>query len=138
MATCTGCGIELATADVLYTTRGDVVCVKCNDKAELAGDEDKAAQNIKRAAIVSAIGGVFGFGAISVAFVLGFYAAAIITVSSGVFAINGLMGSDSARFAKLLTRRDRTITWIALAIGLAATIYEALVFNGTTHIHVQL
>jgi hypothetical protein len=138
MTTCTGCGAQLATADVLYNTRGDAVCAACSDKAGLADDELKAARNIRRAALVSAVAGVFGFCAISVAFVLGFYAAAIITVSSGVFAVNGMMGSDSARFAKLLTKQDRIVTWTCLAIGAACTIYEALVFNGTAHVHVSL
>ncbi len=130
--------MQFVTADVLYNERGDVVCAACTEKAGLAGDERKAAQNIKRAAIVAAVGGGFGAAALAVVFMLGFYVAAVVTISSGVFAINGMMGANSERFAKLLTPRDRMVTWIGIAIGLAATIYEALVFNGTAHVHIRL
>jgi hypothetical protein len=135
MTTCTGCGAQLATADVLYNERGDVVCAACTEKAGLAGDELKAARNIKRAALVSAVGGVFGFCALSVAFGLGFYAGAIAAVSSGLFAVNGMIGSDSARFTKLLTASDRSVTWTGVAIGLGLSAYETLAFAGVLPFH---
>jgi hypothetical protein len=130
MSTCTGCGAQLATADVLYNERGEVVCAACTEKAGLADDERKAGRNIKRAALASAVGGVFGFCALSVAFGLGFYVGAIAAVSSGLFALNGLVGADADRFTKTMTASDRAVTWIGLAIGLGLSVYETLAFAG--------
>ncbi|HEX4453733.1 MAG TPA: hypothetical protein VH143_22840 [Kofleriaceae bacterium] len=138
MATCTGCGTELATADVLYSPRGEVVCAACTDKAGLADDERKAGRNIRRAAVVSAVGGVFGFCALSVAFGLGFYAGAIAAVSSGLFALNGLVGADAERFTKTMTASDRGVAWIGLAIGLGLSIYETLAFAGVMPFHLWI
>jgi hypothetical protein len=131
MATCSGCGVALATADVLYNERGEVVCVACNETAEIARDERNAGRNIERAGVVSAIAGVFGFCALGVGFGLGFWVGAILAVSSGLFALNGMIGGDAARFTKSLTASDRTITWIGLAIGLGLAGYQALVITGT-------
>lgn len=138
MAACATCGKQLALADVLYDERGEVTCATCTEKAGLAGDERKAGRNIKIAAISSAIGAVVAFCALSTAFGLGFYVGGIAAVSSGLFALNGMVGSGSERFASLLSRRDRIVTWIGIAIGLGLSAYLTLALFGLVPFHLWM
>ena len=126
---CSSCGKALATGDVLYNERGDIVCTGCNEKAGLLGNETRAAKNVKIAAITSAVAGAAALVAMGIAFVLAFWAAAIASVSSGVFAINGVSGVGSERFVKYLTSRDKTVIWVCSALGFAFTGYAAVVLR---------
>jgi uncharacterized Zn finger protein (UPF0148 family) len=57
--TCSSCGKALATADILYNDRGDVVCGDCSVKADIKGDEKRAANNVKIAALTCLVAAVF-------------------------------------------------------------------------------
>ncbi len=50
---CSSCGKALATGDVLYNPQGVVICADCSTKAEIQGDEKRAAGNIRIAAYTS-------------------------------------------------------------------------------------
>jgi hypothetical protein len=138
MAACATCSKELATADVLYDERGEVICATCTEQAGLARDERKAGRNVKVAGITSAVGAVFGFLALVTGFGLGFYVGAIAAISSGLFALNGLVGSGSARFTKLMSKADITVTWIGLAIGFGLSAYETLGMVGVVTIRLWI
>jgi hypothetical protein len=127
---CSSCGKALATSDILYNTQGNVVCVECNAKADLQGDEQRAARNIKLAAITCAVAGVAGFIALGIAFGLAFWPSVIACIASGMFALNGLHGPGAARFVAYLTKTDKLVIWVCCGLGFALTAYEALAFGG--------
>jgi len=128
--TCSSCGKTLAPSDVLYNDQGNVICAECTAKADIQGDERRAAKNIKLAAITCAIAGVAGFVALGIAFGLAFWPSAVLCIVSGLFAINGLHGPGAARFVAYLTPGDKLVIWVCCAIGGALTAYELLAFGG--------
>jgi hypothetical protein len=58
---CSGCGTNVAAANVLYTTDARVVCAKCYANADIVETDKRHAHNIRNAAIGSAVGGIFSF-----------------------------------------------------------------------------
>jgi hypothetical protein len=128
--TCTTCGKALAQADILYNTSGNVVCLDCSTKAEIKGDEGRAARNIKIAAFTCIGAAIVGFLAFGVGFGLGFWPSAIASVASGVFALNGIAGPGSEKFVAYLSGTDKTLIWVCTLIGFAITAFEVLVIGG--------
>ncbi len=72
---------------------------------------------------------MFGLAALKVAFGLGFYAAAIISVASAIFAGQAMIGGDE-RFLSKLTPAQRITIWICTGIGLLIAAYETLAYLG--------
>lgn len=132
---CSSCGKALAQSDVLYDTEARVVCADCAGKAEIRGDERRAARNIKIAAITSAIAGVVAFFALGTGVGLAFWPAIITAAASGVFAVNGMAGSGAERFVAYLTPGERITTWVCAGIGFALAAYELLAIGGKVPFH---
>jgi len=130
---CSSCGKALATSDILYNDQGNIICVECSAKADIQGDEKRAARNIKVAAMTCAAAGIAGFVALGIGFGLAFWPSVIVCVASAIFALNGLHGPGAERFVKYLTGGDRIVIYVGSAIGLALTTYEALIFGGYVH-----
>ncbi len=126
---CSSCGKALGPSDILYNEQALVVCADCTMKAQIVGDEKNAARNIRIAAYTCLVAGLFGFAALKVAFSLGFYAAAIASVASGLFAGQGMINGDE-RFLSKLTSAQRITIWICTGLGLAIAAYETLAFFG--------
>jgi DNA-directed RNA polymerase subunit RPC12/RpoP len=131
--TCSTCGKALAQPEILYNTSGNVVCLDCSTKAEIKGDEGRAARNIKIAAFTCLGTAVVSFLAFGVGFGLGFWPAAIAAVASGVFAINGIAGPGAEKFVAYLSKTDKTLVWVCTAIGFAFIAYEVLAMGGAIH-----
>jgi hypothetical protein len=134
-AACSACGKSLAQSDVLYDTEARVVCADCAGKAEIRGDERRAARNIKIAGITSAIAGVVAFFALGTGVGLAFWPAIVTTAASGVFAVNGMAGPGAARFVAYLTPGERVTTWVSTGIGFALGAYELLAIGGKVPFH---
>ena len=126
---CTVCGKALAANDVLYTSEAAVICVECSGKAEIAGDEQNSAKNIKRAAFTCLAAALLGFGSFMVMFSLGFWAGAIISVGAGLFAANSML-SNGERFLRYLSPADKTTIWVCTIAGLGIAAYETLAIFG--------
>ena len=128
---CSACGKVLATSAILYNDQGNVICNDCQMTAEIKGDEQRAAGNIRIAwrSDVASRRAVFGFAALKVAFSLGFYASAIISLGAGLFAGPGMFTADE-RFLSKLTRAQRITIWACVGLGLAIAAYETLAFFG--------
>ena len=134
-ATCSSCGKALATSDILYNTRGDVVCVECNAKADIVGDEKRAANNIRIAAITCFLAGGAALAAFFVDFGLGFIAGGVISVTAGFFAMNGMAGKGAAKFVAYLSPSAKTVVWVLALGGLAIDFFMLLCWGDVIHIH---
>jgi len=129
MTPCSSCGQALATADILYTEDARVVCLACSSKREIVRDEQRAARNIKIAAFTCLGAALFGFGSFAIGFGLFFYAAAIVSVASGIYAGGALINGHD-RFTQHMTSADKTLAWICTGLGLAVAGFETLVIAG--------
>jgi hypothetical protein len=121
-------------ADILYNERGDVVCSECAAKADIQGDEKRAANNIKIASITCLLGAIFAGAAFFVGFGLGFLAAGVISVAAGMFALNGIAGQGAAKFVAYLTPAAKTTIWVCTGIGIAIDVFVTLCWGDVIHI----
>jgi hypothetical protein len=127
---CTSCGKALAPADILYTEDAQVVCVDCSTKREIVRDEKGAARNIRIAAFTCLGAALFGFAAFSVGIGLFFYAGAIISVASGIFAGQAMISGGDERFTKHISPAEKTVIVASTLIGLGIASFETLVIFG--------
>jgi hypothetical protein len=132
--TCSSCGKALATADILYNDRGDVVCSDCAAKADIKGDEGRAANNIKIAAITCLAGAIFAGSAFFVGFGLGFFSAGVISVAAGFFALNGLAGPGAEKFVAYLSPAAKSTAWVCVSLGVAIDIFVTMCWGDVIHI----
>ena len=130
MSTCSSCGKALAAADVLYTEDAKIVCTACNVKQEIVRDEKGAARNIRMAAFTCLGAALFGFAAFSVGYGLFFYAGAIISIASGIFAGQAILSAGDERFTKHISPAEKIVIIAATVIGLAISSFETLVILG--------
>jgi hypothetical protein len=135
---CSACGKGLAASDVLYTSEAAIICAECAGKAEIVGDERNAARNIKIAAFTCLGAALMGFGAFMVAFGLGFWSGAIISVSSGLYVLNAMIGAESERFTRYLSAATKSTIWLCTLAGLAIAAYETLAMFGIIRFHFYL
>ncbi len=134
---CSTCGKALAPSDVLYTSEAAIICAACAGKAEIVGDERNAARNIKLAAFSCLGAALAGFAAFMVAFGLGFWTGAIISLAAGFYAGNSML-SDGGRFTKYLSPTEKTAVWISTIAGLVIAAYETLAIFGIVRFHFYL
>jgi len=127
---CSSCGKALAPADILYTEDAKVVCVECSTKREIVRDEKGAARNIRMAAFTCLGAALFGFAAFSVGYGLFFYAGAIISIASGIFAGQAIISAGDDRFTKHISPAEKTVIVACTFIGLAISSFETLVMFG--------
>jgi hypothetical protein len=127
MSSCSSCGTTLALADVLYTEDARIVCGACNTKREIVRDEKGAARNIRLASFTCLGAALFGFAAFAVGFGLFFYAGAIISVASGIFAGQAILSSGEARFTKHISPGEKVVIIACTGLGLAIASFETLV-----------
>jgi hypothetical protein len=128
--TCSTCGTALKPADVLYTDDARIVCVACSTKREIVRDEKGAARNIRVASFTCLGAALFGFAAFSIGFGLFFYAGAIISVASGVFAGQAILSRDDVRFTKHIAPGEKGVIIVCTALGLLISSFETLVILG--------
>jgi hypothetical protein len=128
--TCSTCGKALAPADILYTDDARVVCVTCSTKQEIVRDEKGAARNIRMASFTCLGAALFGFAAFSVGFGLFFYAGAIISIASGIFAGQAILSSGDERFTKHIAPGEKTVIVFCTVLGLLISSFETLVILG--------
>ena len=118
---CSSCGKALAPSDILYTEDAKVVCVECSTKREIVRDEKGAARNIRMASFTCLGAALFG---------LFFYAGAIISIASGVFAGQAIMSAGDERFTKHISPGEKTVIIACTVLGLAISSFETLVMLG--------
>lgn len=118
MTTCSGCGAQIAPQNVLYTTAADPVCAKCYAKEDIVETDKRAAANIKRLAIGSAVGGVITFLSPLSGIGLVVIGCILFSMISGIWALQS-MARGNERFTRHLTSGDRTLVWIASIFGIA-------------------
>lgn len=127
---CSSCGKALAPADILYTEDAKIVCVECSTKREIVRDERGAARNIRMASFTCLGAALFGFASFAVGYGLFFYAGAIISVASGIFAGQALMSAGDDRFTKHISPGEKTVIIACTVLGLAIASFETLVMLG--------
>jgi hypothetical protein len=130
MSPCSSCGKALAAADILYTDEAKIVCVECSTKREIVRDEKGAARNIRMASFTCLGAALFGFAAFAVGYGLFFYAGAIISVASGIFAGQAILSAGDERFTKHISPGEKTVIIICTVLGLAISSFETLVIMG--------
>lgn len=115
--TCSGCGIALAPAEILYTPDAKVVCAGCNSQADLVDTDKRAAANIVRAGWVAVGAGILScFGQIALMGILAYFIVATSVISAG-YALNSL-GPSNERFSKHLTASQKTVVKITAVAGI--------------------
>ena len=124
---CTSCGKALAPTDVLYTEDAKIVCVECSTKREIVGDEKRAARNIRMASFTCLGAALLGFASFAVGYGLFFYAGAIISFASGIFAGQAILSASDDRFTKHISPGEKTVIIACTVIGLALSSFETLV-----------
>lgn len=129
MSSCSSCGTALATADILYTEDARIVCLACSSKREIARDEKRAARNVKLSSFTCLGAAIFGFASFAIGFGLFFYAAAVVSIASGVYAGNALINGHD-RVTQHMTPADKAIAWACTGLGLAIAGFETLVIAG--------
>jgi uncharacterized membrane protein HdeD (DUF308 family) len=122
---CSGCGAPVAAANVLYTADARIVCAKCYAAADIVETDKRHANNIRNAAIGSALCGILTFFAPLSGVLLVVLASGTAAVASGIYAINA-MAFGQERFTKHLTPGDRLLVWICSIIGMALGAFFAL------------
>ena len=108
---CTTCGKQISGSEILYTADARVVCQGCSSKAELRGDESRAAGNIQKAA----------WTALACSLVVWifnpFFLCDIGGLVSAIYALTS-MRRGNEQFTRYLTAGARTQIWICTIIGL--------------------
>ena len=127
---CTSCGKALAPADILYTEDAKIVCIACSTKREIVRDEKGAARNIRMASFTCLGAALFGFASFAVGYALFFYAGAIISVASGIFAGQAILSAGEERFTKHISPGERVVIIACTVIGLGIASFETLVITG--------
>lgn len=126
---CSGCGVELAPQNVLYTTEALVVCAKCYAAADIVATDKRAANNIRNAAMGSLIGGVLAFFAPLSGMMIVVIAMVVFTIVSGIYAIQSLARGNE-RFTKHLSPATRVFIWIGSIVGIAIAGFIGLAVLG--------
>ena len=127
---CSQCGKALTPDAILYTEDAAVVCVDCNTKREIVRDERGAARNIRAASFTCLGAALLSFASFSVGFGLFFYAGAIISIASGIFAGTAIMSAGDERFTKHISPGEKTVIIACTVLGLGISSFETLVMLG--------
>jgi len=127
---CSSCGKSLAPADILYSEDAQIVCVDCSTKRAIVRDEKGAARNIRMASFTCLGAALFGFASFAVGYGLFFYAGAIISIASGIFAGQAILSGGEERFTKHISPGEKTVIVACTFIGLAISSFETLVMMG--------
>jgi hypothetical protein len=112
-ATCSGCGVALAQADVLYTADAKPVCAACNSKADLVDTDKRAAGNIVKAGWASLGAGALSFvGQIALLGVIAYFFVAASAIS----------GAYNDRFTQHLTATQKTTAMVTAVVGIVLSV----------------
>lgn len=126
MATCSGCGIEVADANILYTGDARIVCAKCYAQEDIIATDKRAAHNIRNAAVAAAGGGIASFFSPLSGMMIVVIACVVATFVSGIYALQSLSRGNE-RFTKHLTSGDRMLIWVCCIFGFVLSGFMALI-----------
>ncbi|HEU0031163.1 MAG TPA: hypothetical protein VFQ53_11060 [Kofleriaceae bacterium] len=129
MTTCSGCGAQMAPQNVLYTSTADPVCAKCYAKADIVATDQRAAANIKRLAVGSALGGLLAFFSPLSGFGIVVIASIIFAMASGIWALQS-MARGNERFTQHLQGSGRAMVWVLSVFGIAVAGFSLLMWFG--------
>jgi uncharacterized membrane protein HdeD (DUF308 family) len=115
---CTGCGVAVAPANVLYTSDARVVCAKCYAQADIVETDRRHARVIRNAGLASLGGGVFTFFSPLSGLLVVVIAAGVFAIATGIYAL-GQVSAGNDRFTRHLTSGDRTLVWVTAIAGMA-------------------
>jgi len=121
--------MELAPQNVLYTTEAKVVCAKCYAKEDILATDKRAANNIRNAAVGSALGGVMSFFSPLSGMMIVVIAMVVFTIISGIYAIQSLARGNE-RFTKHLSSGTRVMIWVGSIFGIAVAGFMGLAVLG--------
>ncbi|HEX4417368.1 MAG TPA: hypothetical protein VH165_05685 [Kofleriaceae bacterium] len=120
MQPCSGCGVALAQADILYTTDAQIVCAACSAKADLVETDKRAANTIRSTGFAS-----FGFAIASFVF-NPFLLCTILSVVSAFYALGSFWNPNDQRYTKHISRGARFWVMTAAAVALLLDVLVAL------------
>jgi hypothetical protein len=119
-AQCSGCGVALAQADVLYTTDAQIVCTACSAKADLVETDKRAATTIRSTGFSS-----LGF-AIASFVVNPFLLCTILSAISAFYALGSFWNPNDQRYTKHISRGARFWVMTAAAVALLLDVLAVL------------
>lgn len=119
--TCSGCGVSLNEADVLYTPDAKIVCGTCNANADILATEKRAGNNIKSA----------GFGALGMAaltFIFNpFFLFTVLSTASAVYVLKSLSDQGDERFTKHI-KNDKALIYACCGLAILINVVVVIGF----------
>jgi hypothetical protein len=126
LTACAGCGRAMNPNAVLYDADARAICEPCFQMVDLVATDRRAADNIRKAGYLCVAAGV---GSLFAPIALGFFAAClVVTLSSGIFALQSLARGNE-RFTRHLTPVQLRLVWVCTIGGIGLALLSVMGVN---------